>query len=59
MGDEADVLEDAQVLRDGRPAHRKPGRELTHRPGARAKQLEDLPPRRVAKGVQRVSVSQH
>jgi hypothetical protein len=59
MHDEADVLEDAQVLRHGRPADGKPCRELAHRAGSRTEQLEDLPPRRVSERVQWVSVSLH
>ena len=59
VSDEAGVPQDAQVLRDGRSAHGKLGCELTHRPGAAAKELEDLPPRRIAERVERMSVSLH
>jgi hypothetical protein len=59
MGDETDVLEDAQVLRDGGPAHRQIGGEVPDRPRAGAKELEDLSPRRVAERVERMSVSTH
>jgi hypothetical protein len=59
MADEADVLEDAQMLRDRGPADREPCRKLSHRARAGAKELEDLPPRRVAECVQRMSVSNH
>jgi len=57
--DEADVLEDAEVLRDGRPADRKPGSELANGSRPRAEELEDLPPRRVAQRVERMVVSIH
>jgi hypothetical protein len=59
MGNEADVLEHAEVLRDGRPADGKAGRELAHRTWARPKQLEDLPPRRVTERVEWMAVSLH
>jgi hypothetical protein len=59
MSDEAGFLEDAQVLRDGGPRHGEPGRELADRPRAGPEELEDLPPRRVAERVERMSVSLH
>jgi hypothetical protein len=57
--DETDVLEDAKVLRDGRPADRESGRQLADGAWPGAEQLEDLPPRRVAERVERMSVSYH
>ena len=57
--DEADVLEDTQVLRDGRPADGKARRELAYGPWSRTQQLEDLPPGRVAERVEGMSVSLH
>jgi hypothetical protein len=39
--DEAGVAEHAEVLRDGRLAHRKPIHELAHWPFAVAQQVED------------------
>jgi hypothetical protein len=59
MGDEPGLLEDAQVLRDGRAAHRKIAGEVADRPRPRAQQLEDLPPGRIAQRVERMSVSFH
>jgi hypothetical protein len=59
MRDEARVLEDAQVLGDRRPAHGQLRRELADRPRPPAQQLEDLPPRRIAERVERMTVSLH
>jgi hypothetical protein len=59
MGHETDVLEDAQMLRDGGPAHGQVRRELSDRARARAEQLEDLPACRVAERVEWMSVSNH
>jgi hypothetical protein len=59
VDDEAGLLEDAEVLRDGGAADREVGRELAHRPRPAAEELEDLPPRRVAQRVQRMTVSSH
>ena len=59
MGNEAYLLENSQVLRDRWTTDRQPVGELADgaRPGA--EQLEDLPPRRVAESVERVSVRLH
>ena len=59
MGHETDVLEDAQVLGDGGPADRQLRSELADRARSRAEKLEDLSPRRIAEGVERMSVSIH
>jgi hypothetical protein len=59
MGDEARVLEDAEMLGDGGTAHRDLRGELADRPGAAAEELEDQPASRVAEGVERMSVSLH
>jgi hypothetical protein len=59
MADEARILEDAEVLRHGRPAHRESGRELSHGPLPASKELEDLAARRVAECIQGMSVSNH
>ena len=56
---QADLLEDAQMLRDGRPAHGKPSSELADGARTGAEELEDLAPRRVAERVERMSVSNH
>jgi hypothetical protein len=47
------------VLGDGWPADRQLRSELSDRARSRAEKLEDLPPRRVAEGVERMSVSIH
>ena len=48
LGDEPCLTKDAQMLRDCRPAHRQPRRELAHRLRARAEPLENRPPGRIA-----------
>jgi hypothetical protein len=57
--DETDVLEDAQVLRDRRPAHGQRGGELSDGPRPAAEELEHLPPGAVTERVERMSVSIH
>jgi len=59
VSDEAGALQHAQVLRDGGSTHGELGCELAHRPGAGTEELEDLPPRRIAERVERMSVSLH
>jgi hypothetical protein len=59
MRDETDPLEDAQMLRDRRPADRKLGCEVADRSRPRAEELEDLPARRIAECVERMFVSLH
>jgi hypothetical protein len=59
MGNEAGFLEDTQVLGDGWPAHGELRCEFAHRAGATPQELEDLPSRRIAERVERVSVSLH
>src|SRR4029079_14786914 len=59
MRDEADVLENPQVLRDLGPAHRQIGSEVADRPRSRLELLEEVSSRRVAQRVERMSVSNH
>jgi hypothetical protein len=59
MRDEADVLENAQVLRDRGPAHGQIGSEIADRPRPRLELLEDVTSRGVAQRIERVSVSNH
>jgi len=54
------VLEDPQVLRDRRPAHRKVASQLTDRQGAVQEPFEDRATGRIAQGIHlRVWVSNH
>ena len=61
IDDEVRIFQDAQVLRDGRPADRESARELTHRLRSGQQPLENRPTRGIAKGVQLfgVLVSNH
>ena len=59
MGDEPGILEDTQVLGDGGTAYRKVACELADLTRTGAQELEDVPSRRVAERIQRMSVSRH
>ncbi len=59
MCDEAGVLEHPKVLRHRGPAHGELSCELADRSRPAAKELEHLPPRRIAESVHRVTVSYH
>ena len=59
VGDEAGVLQHAQVLRDGRPTHGQACGELADRLRPLRDQLQDAATRRVAEGVEDRSVSRH
>jgi hypothetical protein len=61
IDDKVGVLEDAQVLRHGRPADRQSARELTHGLGPLEKAFQDRSSRRITERVEllRVSVSYH
>jgi hypothetical protein len=57
--DETDRLQNAQMLRDRRSAHRELGCKVADRSRPRAEELEDLPSRRIAERVERMTVSTH
>ena len=57
--DEADLLEDAQVLRDRGPADGQGCSEFPHGPWPVPQKLEHLPAGAVAERVERMSVSDH
>ena len=57
LGHEAGIEQDAEVLRDGRPADGEAAGEVAHRPGPLAEGLEHGPPRRIAECLYRISVS--
>jgi hypothetical protein len=59
MGHETGILEDAQMLRHGRPADGKLRCELRNRSGPALQELEDLTPGWIAERVERMSVSVH
>ena len=57
IGDQAGVLEDFQVLRDGGPAHRQALRQLAHRRRPAGEAFKYLAPGRVGQGGEDFSVS--
>ena len=57
VDDQVGMLQDAQVLRDGRTADRKPSRQFTDRLGTGEQALEDCSSGRIAERVQLLSMS--